>query len=116
MTEERDSTYIPAERLTELILSVAELNDLSDMLKDDDVDQTLGYIIKLLANPNIPANIAAPLVVKLTAMSVAFNLKAKMYQFRAKGDKEATEKKNLYYSLSDGTEKLAAALKYIVRN
>lgn len=116
MIEDRDNTFIPEERLAELLLSMAELNDVSDSLKDETVDQTLGYIIKLIHNPNIPANIAAPLVVKLTAMAVAYNLKAKTYQFRAKGDKEATEKKNLYYSLSDGAEKLAAALKYIVRN
>lgn len=114
--EDLDKTYIPAERAAQLIQSMAELNSASELLHDEDVDQTLAILVKLLANPNIPAEHATPLIVKLTAMSVAYNIKAKMLQFRAQGDREAANKKNLYYSLSEGADKLAAALKYIVRS
>lgn len=111
-----DVTYIPAERVIELIEQVAEINAASEMLQDEDVDKALAYIVSLMNDPNKPMNLAAPLIVKLTAMSVVFKLQAKMFQFRAKGNQDATNKKNLYYSLSEGLELLAAALKYIVRN
>src|SRR6188768_1131911 len=106
-------TYIDDERLQELIRSVAELSEVDDILDDEIVRQTLGHIIKLMNDPNVPVQVAAPLIVQLTAVSITYNLKAKVYQFK-KGDREAANKKNLYYSLSEGAEKLAAALKYIV--
>lgn len=117
-------TRVPEPRVHELLLSVAELNNISEFLQDEQVNQTLAHVVSLIEDPNKPPHLAATLVVALTAISVAYNLKAKNYQLlapmqsglTADEKKSITVKKNLYYSLSEGTEKLANALKFIVRN
>lgn len=124
MSENEDDFTVPEPRLHELIMSVAELNAISEFLQDPNVDQTLAHVVSLIEDPNKPPYMAATLVVALTSISVVYNLKAKYFQLlfvmeEGHTDKErkiGTAKKNLYYSLSEGTEKIAQALKYIVRN
>ncbi len=114
MTENR--TYISPEDLTELIVQVQEVNNISNKLMDDDINQTLGWVIRLINRPDVSVQTATPLIVKMEAYSVLFKLKAKNYIFIDKSDSEARLKKEFFLTLSDSCSALSAALKYTTRN
>lgn len=100
--------------LAETIAKISEFNEISLYMKDEDIDKALEKLIEIIANPHIPAHVAAPLVVWLQALSVKFNMQAKYHMlYSTEGDR--TKKKNTYLSASDGLEKLSNALKYLVK-
>lgn len=96
--------------------TVTELNELSAYLNDPDVDDAMDKLINLIARPQVTPKVVAPLIVKLQALSVKFNLQSKYYMLYSNDKEEKTKKKNTYASLSDGLEKLANALKYLVKD
>jgi len=102
---------------SEIISDVTELNEMSLYLMDEDVDEAMATVIKLVAKPNVPANVAAPLVVKLQALSTKFALQAKYYMLYGSVEtkEEKTRKKNTMMTLSAELEKLANAVKYLVK-
>lgn len=105
--------------IPELISEITEFNEISDFLSDEDVDQAMATIIRLIAKPNVPASTAAPLIVQLQALSAKFDLMAKyhmLYTPTIKEDKTKSQKKNTFMTLSDQLEKLANAVKYLVKN
>lgn len=114
MSDDIEYADIDPERLEELISSVAELNNISEALADDRVNQVLGVIVSLMENPNLPPKVAAGLVVSLTAASFSFNLRAKNY-IKFDNTNANKTKKDFYFSLADGCDKLAQALKYLVK-
>lgn len=109
-------TYINKEDLTELIVQVQEVNSISEKLMDDDINQTLGWVIRLINRPDVSVQTATPLIVKMEAYSVLFKLKAKNYIFIDKSDSEARLKKEFFMTLSESCSALAGALKYTTRN
>lgn len=104
--------------LDQKLSGVAELIGVNNFLKDSDVLQTLEYVVKLIAKPEIPADKAIPLITKLQALSFQFKMQGKYYMFigKAKGEDYHNEKKNYFLSLAEETEKLVQALKYTTRN
>lgn len=102
--------------ITELVSEITEFNEISLYLQDEDVDAAMEKIINLIARPNVPLDKVGPLVVWLQALSVKFNLQGKYHMLYSTGEKEEkTRKKNTYLALSDDLEKLANALKYLVK-
>ena len=99
-----------------LLQGVFEVNKIAEKLDDPDVNETLGYVIKLIAKPDIPASVATPLITKLQALSFEFKMKGKYYMLIGKGEPDAMMKKNMYISLSEETQELVQALKYTTRN
>lgn len=104
------------ENVLGMVSAVTELNELSKYLNDPDVDYAMDKLVKLIARPNVEHRIVAPLIVNLQALSVKFNLQSKYYMLYSVDKEEKTKKKNTYASLSDGLEKLANALKYLVKD
>lgn len=102
--------------LDELLSKVSEINSMSKFLENEDVDQTLAQVVKLVAKPDIPIKVATPLITKLQAMSFLFKMQARHYMFIGKGEPNAAHKKNIYMSLSEETKELVQALKYTTRN
>lgn len=102
----------------ELISEVREFSEMHLYFQDEDIDEALGTLIKLIAKPNVPATVAAPLVVKLQALSSKFSLMGKFYMlYDTDETKEAkTRKKNTLLTLSNELEKLSNAVKYLVKN
>ena len=98
-----------------LLKGVLEVHKVSEELNDPDIDETLAYVIKLIAKPDIPAAVATPLITKLQALSFQFKMQGKYYMLVGKGEPKASIKKNLYLSMSEETEKLVQALKYTTR-
>jgi hypothetical protein len=109
--------YTEDKSVLEMISEVTEFNEFHLYFKDEDVDDALGSLIKLIAKPNVPPATAAPLVVKLQALSSKFALMAKFYMLYDNDEtKEAkSRKKNTLMTLSAELEKLSNAVKYLVR-
>lgn len=102
------------QNMLELISEITELNDIHEFMQDTTVDDAMGYIIKLIAKPDVPAARAPGLIVRLQALSSQCAIKAKYYTVFEKGG-ENTKRKNVYYTLEDCLDKLAQAIKYSAR-
>lgn len=101
----------------ELISTITEFNDLHEFMKDPELDKMMETIVKLLMSPDVPAAKAPTLIIHLQAMSAKFSMLSAYYSTVAK-DKAGTvnnNKKNIYYSMKESTDKLVDALKYVVK-
>lgn len=101
-----------------MISEISEFMELHLYFKDDDVDEALGTLIRLIAKPNVPATTAAPLVVKLQALSSKFALMGKVYMLYDLDitKEEKTRRKNMLLTFSAELEKLSNAVKYLVKS
>lgn len=104
--------------ILQLISDVSEFMELHLYFKDNDVDDALGTLIRLIAKPNVPPATAAPLVVKLQALSSKFSLMGKVYMLYDLDitKEEKTKRKNILLTLSSELEKLSNACKYLVKS
>lgn len=106
-----------SEHILETVNRITEINDLSDFLGDNDFDETMGLVIKLITKPGIDPAMAQKLIVKLQALSTKYAVLAVTYS-TIKRDKAGTPnnyKKNIYHSLKEALDKLCDALKYPAR-
>lgn len=105
------------DNVLEAISEISEFNELSDFLNDEDLDETLGLVIKLIAKPNVDPPAAKLLIVKLQALSAKYGILAVTYTtiLRDKAGTPNNHKKNIYYSLSETLNKLTDAVKYSAR-
>jgi hypothetical protein len=99
------------------INKVTEFNDLHEFMNDEDLDEALAMVVKILMKPDIPAVQAISLITKLQAMSAKFQILATWYTTVAKGPSGSVNhtKKNVYYTMSDTIDKLVGALKYTTK-
>ena len=101
-----------SDNIIDLVNEVSEFTEISEYVNDDHLTEVLGLVIKLIAQPDIPASAAVPLIIRLEAMSAKFNMEASYYTNINKSDRA---KKNLYYSITDSTRRLVDALKYTTK-
>lgn len=101
----------------ELIDEISEFNDLHEFMNDEQLDEALGIVVKLIMQPNVPASKAPGVIVQLQAFSFKFRAAALTYQTFNKGPAASPNayKKNIYYSLSEALDRLVDALKYSAR-
>jgi hypothetical protein len=93
----------------ELVNEVAEFSDISEIMNDDQLTDALGIIVKLMMNPDVPAQKAVGLIVQLEAYAAKFKMLASYYTNVKKDDRA---KKNLYYSANEAVQRLVDSLKY----
>lgn len=93
----------------ELVNEVAEFSDISEIMNDEQLTDALGIIVKLMMNPDVPAQKAVGLIVQLEAYAAKFKMLASYYTNVKKDDRA---KKNLYYSASEAVQRLVDSLKY----
>jgi len=93
----------------ELVNEVAEFSEISELMEDDQLTDALGIIVKLMMNPDIPAQKAVNLIVQLEAYAAKFKMLASYYTNVKKDDRA---KKNLYYSANEAVQRLVDSLKY----
>ncbi len=101
----------------ETISRITEFNDISDFMKDAQLDRAMDLAIKCMANPDIASVKAPRLIVELQALSFKFSMKAVEYA-TIKKDRAGTEnnyRKNIYHSVRDALNDLVSALKYVAR-
>lgn len=99
----------------EYVSSVTEINDISEHMMDEALDAALGTIVKLTVRQDInPVQVGA-FIVKMQAWSGLFKLKARAYTTIDKGPANSN-KKNIYFTVSEELDKLVQALKYLHRS
>jgi hypothetical protein len=103
------------EEIVELVSAVTELNDASEFLQDEDIDLALATIVRLCAKPNLPPNVAAPLVVQTQALSSKFAMQAKNIILFGDKREDTKTRKNVFFNISAELEKISQALKYLVK-
>lgn len=96
-----------------IVSSITEFNDISEFMKDPDLDTALDYVVKLIANPDVPPAKVARLIVQLQAISAKFGLLSKHYMI--KGNKEDRARKEMYYTANSEINDLINALKYYMK-
>jgi hypothetical protein len=97
-----------------LISKVTEFQELHDYMEDEQLDEALHYVIKLMMKPDVPPALAQRLIVQLQAYSAKFAMMATIYT-TIKKDRAGSannHKKNIYYTAADSLDKLVQALKY----
>jgi hypothetical protein len=100
----------------ELISQITEFNEISEFMKDDDLDKALATVVKLIVRAgDIPPQKVAPLIVELQAMSTKFAILASYYANIGKGGVRESQKKNTYYTLKEALPKLVDSLKYQIK-
>ena len=101
----------------ELISRITEFNDLHEFMNDEQLDQALAIVVKLILDPNVPPGKAPAVIINLQALSFKFKASAVLYQTFNRGSAGSVEnnKKNVYYSVKESIDKLVDALKYVVR-
>ena len=99
----------------EYIGTVYELNQTAIELQDDDLTDALDTVIKLIAKPDMPPQVATKLIVKMQAQAVKFKMQAKYYMLLNK-EGDAAKKKNIYLSMAEALKDLVDSLKYLVKN
>jgi len=97
----------------EHVSKVTEFNDLSDFMKDEDLDTALAFVVKLIAKPDVPPATVSRLIVQLQALSTKFAIAGRYYE--SFGTKEDRQKKDIYKSMNHHINELVAALKYYMR-
>ena len=102
-----------SEDVLQLVNEVSEFTEIAEYMSDEHLTEVLGTIVKLIAQPDIPATAAIPLIIRLEAWAAQFNMQASYYTNIDKSDRA---RKNLYYSITDSTRRLVDALKYTTRN
>jgi len=93
----------------ELVNEVAEFSDISEIMDDEQLTDALGVIVKLMMNPDVPAQKAVGLIVQLEAYAAKFKMLASYYTNVKKDDRA---RKNLYYSANEAVQRLVDSLKY----
>jgi hypothetical protein len=88
------------------------LSDIAEFMQDDELEQALVMIAKLIVKPDIPLNIATIEIVRLQAIAAKMAFKA---TWMTNVDKSDRAKKNIYYTAAESISELVAALKYITR-
>jgi len=88
------------------------LAEISEYVKDDELDTALTMVAKLILRPDIPINVATIEIVRLQAIAAKMSFKATWMANVEKGDRA---KKNIYFTAASAINELVAALKYITR-
>lgn len=101
--------------IIELVSKVTEFNDISEFMNDQDLDLALGYVVKLIAKPDIPPGAVQRVIVQLQALAVKFGFLAKRYVVLGAVTEQDKKKKNLYFTAEEQINNLVAALKYLTR-
>jgi len=105
------------ESTIDLINQIDEFTQLHDFMSDDDLDEAMGIIVKLIMKPEVPSTVAVPMIVKLSAIAAKLSIMATIYTTTQKGPAGSinAKKKNIYYTSADALNKIVDALKYAAK-
>ena len=92
--------------------SVRELNHLNQQIPDEDLADALNILLKLIAKPDVPPQVAGPMIVQLQAISAKLRIMAAVETHIYKQDRA---RKNLLYTTSDAIDGVVSALKYLIK-
>jgi len=86
-------------------------------MQDEDLDDALAAVVKLITNPAVPSAHAVALIVRLQAIAAKMSMMATVYTTLKKGPagSDNAHKKNIYYTTAEVLNKLVDALKYTAK-
>lgn len=100
----------------ELVSLITEFNEMSEYMQDEQLDQALGLVVKIIVRQaDIPREKIPPLIVELQALATKFALLATYYATIGKDGTVEMHKKNIYNTARDAIGKLVDSLKYRVK-
>lgn len=104
--------------ILEYISQVTEINDTSAYMEDKQLDEAMAIVIKIMMKPDLPSVVIPDLIVQLEAMAAVFSIKKTYYATidRGKVGTEQSNKKNIYYSVSESLTRVCDGLKYKCRS
>lgn len=88
------------------------LSEISEYMKDEELNTALTMIAKLIIKPDIPPHVASLEIVRLQAIAAKMSFRA---TWMTNVDKSDRNKKNIYYTAAEAINDLVSALKYIMR-
>jgi hypothetical protein len=97
-----------------LLDTVSEFQELHDFMRDEQLDEALSYVIKLMMKPDVPPTQAQRLIIQLQAYAAKFSMMATIYS-TVKKDRAGSPnnyKKNIYFTAADSLDKVVQSLKY----
>ena len=94
--------------------NLKELNDVSQILQDEEIDKTLVNVVKIMQNPNVGPEAAAHLIGGFTAQYFVYKVKYKYYMLH-KDEPDARLKKEMNQTISEDLMDVVIALKYIFK-
>jgi predicted S18 family serine protease len=104
MTEKKES-----QTTLEMVNGLAEI---ADYMQDEELEQALVFIAKIILKPDIPIQVATLEIVRLQAIAAKMAFRA---TWLTNVDKTDRAKKNIYYTAAEAIGNLVSALKYITR-
>jgi hypothetical protein len=90
--------------------SIKELKDLNEYIDDQDLEDALNILLKLISKPDLPHQVLAPTIVQLQAISGKLKVMASVETHLYKKDRA---RKNLLYTICDVIDSNVQALKYL---
>lgn len=104
--------------LVSYVSRIDEIFQVNKFLDDESVEDALNDLVKLTVKPEIPDAVVRKLIVKLSALSGTFAMRATYYSTLSKGKTGSDEfnKKQIYYTLAKVFEDLVGALKYMAKS
>ena len=105
--------------MSDILDGVSELEPLITFLDDDDIDNAIQNVVKLVSRINsgeaIPPASASRLVVLLSAYATMAGFKATQYKTVGKMQPNARTKYDMYKSASYHLDKLVDSIKYMAK-
>ena len=100
----------------ELVSLITEFNDISEFMQDEQLDQAMGLVVKIIVRQaDMPREKIPPLIVELQALATKFAFLATYYATIGKDGRTEMDKKNIYNTARDAIGKLVDSLKYRIK-
>jgi hypothetical protein len=90
-------------------------DDAIAFIDDDDFDKVLKLVLQLMDGSMPDPDKVAAMIVRLEAYGMKFRMQKNAYMSYEKGTTEANAKKNFYFSMVEGIDRLCDGLKYLAR-
>ena len=105
------------DNILDYINKVTEVNDTSKYMKDENLDQALALIVKLMFKPEIPKARLTELLVQIESLAATLNAKKVYYTVLDKGPSgsDQNNKKNIYFGVVENLYRISDAIKYMIK-
>jgi len=91
------------------------VEECEDFVDDEDFSHVLKLVTDIIDGTIPDTSKVGPIIVRLEAYAVKFRMQYNAYMSYKKGTTESNAKKNHYYSMVSGIERLCDGLKYLTR-
>lgn len=98
----------------EYVNEFATLAELNEFMDDETITTLIAKVVKMIGDQSIPPHVAVQLMIELEAHAAKFALEATYFAHVKKGQ-ENRDRKNVYFTAKEVTQRLVDTLKYAAR-